>query len=386
MKKIGFLINPIAGMGGKVALKGTDGKEILAEAIIRGATPIAEKKAEQFFTELINSSLNKQLKFIIPQGKMGLDILQKNSKLIDAINYSILERISIPNTTTSLDTEAVVKELLLEKVELIIFVGGDGTAQDIHCVVGLNCPILGIPSGVKIHSGVFAQSVSKSVTIISRFLQDQVEFNEADIIDLDEAAFREGSLNSRLYGSCIVPQAPSLMQLTKTHMKYTDSEENNILGIIRYLNEEIKPEILYFLGGGSTIYKISRAFNSNVQNSKTLLGIDAVLDGRIIQTDLTESDILSLLDKYSAKSIRIVVTPIGGQGFILGRGNQQLSPEVIRKAGLDSIFIISTRSKIDNLPYRTLHVDTGDSKLDAQLIGYQKVLVDYNEYWVLKIE
>ncbi len=386
MIKIGFLINPIAGMGGKVALKGTDGKEIIAEAIRRGATPIAEKKATEFFQGIVNSSFGKQVEFLIPKGVMAENVIRDNPKFIKKLNFQIIEHISIPKTTTSMDTKRVVEEFLNKDVALIIFVGGDGTAQDVHSKVNNECPILGIPSGVKIHSSVFARSVQKSIDLIKKFAQGQTEFREAEIIDLDEVSFRKGILNTRLYGTCTVPHEPTLMQLTKTHIKITNSEENNIQGITDYLKEEISSKVLYILGSGSTIKKISNAFSKDVQKDKTLLGIDAVLNGKLIHRDMTESDILSLLQEYSNNQVNLILTPIGGQGFILGRGNQQISPEVIEKIGIKSILIIATRSKIDSLPNKVLHVDTGNFELDSKLMGYQKVLVDYNEYWTLKID
>jgi predicted polyphosphate/ATP-dependent NAD kinase len=385
MKKIGFLINPIAGMGGKVALKGTDGKNIVIEAIRRGAKPIADKKAKEFFEGIVKSSYTSNLEFLIPKGVMGENAIRKDPRTFKMLNFQIMEHISIPETTDSMDTKRIVEEFLQMDVALIIFVGGDGTAQDIHSVVNSECPILGIPSGVKIHSSVFAQSVEKSIDVTKKFAQGEVEFREAEVIDLDETAFRKGILNTRLYGICMVPHEPTLMQPTKTHTKITDNEENNIQGISEYLKEEIHHEVLYILGSGSTIKRISNAFSLEVQKSKTLLGIDAVLNGKLIRVDMTESDILSLLREFSEYRVYLILTPIGGQGFILGRGNQQLSPEVIEKIGLKSLMIIATRSKINNLPNKLLHVDTGNSELDRKLMGYQKVLVDYNEYWMLRI-
>ncbi|MHA1947677.1 MAG: ATP-NAD kinase family protein, partial [Candidatus Hodarchaeales archaeon] len=375
MKRIGFIINPIAGMGGKVALKGTDGDEILQEAIKRGATPITIPKAKFFFEGIINLALNEEIEFILPQGEMGEKLFNENPVLAEKIQRRILSQIPIKTITTSIDTNRVAKELKGLKVDLIIFVGGDGTAQDIFTAIGSKTPILGIPSGVKIHSGVFAQSTSKAIEIVKKFVNNQVEFTEVEIIDLDEDAFRKGILNTRLYGIGLVPQIPSLMQLTKSSTIYTDQEKDNIQGIIRTLRKEISQNTLYLLGSGSTIKDIAQAFGNEIYLNKTLLGIDIVYHNNLIKSDVSEREILYTLDLYPEIQKKLLITPIGGQGFILGRGNQQLSPNVIEKIGCSAIQVIATKSKIENLQKRVLHIDTGDPDLDKQLTGYQKVLV-----------
>ncbi|MHA2112424.1 MAG: ATP-NAD kinase family protein [Candidatus Hodarchaeales archaeon] len=376
MKRIGFIINPIAGMGGKVALKGTDGDEILQEAIKRGATPITIPKAKFFFEGIINLALNEEIEFILPQGEMGEKLFNENPVLAEKIQRRILSQIPIKTITTSIDTNRVAKELKGLKVDLIIFVGGDGTAQDIFTAIGSKTPILGIPSGVKIHSGVFAQSTSKAIEIVKKFVNNQVEFTEVEIIDLDEDAFRKGILNTRLYGIGLVPQIPSLMQLTKSSTIYTDQEKDNIQGIIRTLRKEISQNTLYLLGSGSTIKDIAQAFGNEIYLNKTLLGIDIVYHNNLIKSDVSEREILYTLDLYPEIQKKLLITPIGGQGFILGRGNQQLSPNVIEKIGCSAIQVIATKSKIENLQKRVLHIDTGDPDLDK----------DYNEYWMIMVD
>ncbi|MHA2174387.1 MAG: ATP-NAD kinase family protein [Candidatus Hodarchaeales archaeon] len=385
MRKIGFLINPIAGMGGKVALKGTDGEDILQKAIKLGATPVALNKAVSFFRAIKTYSTHKKIIFVIPQGKMGDAIFKNEKDLSQGFRLEVILNVKIPNKTTKNDTLAIVEELIKRKVELILFVGGDGTAQDVYSITGSKFPMMGLPSGVKIHSGVFAQSVEKGVEIINKFVQNSVSFIDAEIIDLDESDFRNDILNTRLFGTALVPQLPSLMQLTKTISQEFDSEEENIKGIIKFLREELHSETLYFIGSGTTIKRISVVFGENVGKKKSLLGIDAVLNNKMIRKDISENIILELIDIYSEIPTKLILTPIGGQGFILGRGNQQISPSVIKKIGIDSILIISTKLKINSLTNSTLHVDTGDSKLDQEFKGFHKVLVDYREYRMMKI-
>ncbi|MFX0171467.1 MAG: ATP-NAD kinase family protein [Candidatus Hodarchaeota archaeon] len=386
MKTIGLIINPIAGMGGKVGLKGTDSPEILQEARNRGAQPIAGQRTISFLKKLIKYPEHKKLYFIIPQGDMGEKIIGNSNTVSSTLFWQVITEIPIPKETNQKNTYVVAEYLKSIKVDLLIFVGGDGTARDIFQAVGSEFPVLGIPSGVKMHSGVFCHGINKGVQILRQFVQNNIQFVQSEIIDLDEEEFRQDRIITRLYGVCLIPQIPSLMQLSKLTSYFQDSEKDNLEGIIRSYKESIKPDILYILGSGSTIKELARAFSSEIYDQKTLLGIDAVQNLNLIGKDLGESEILFLLENRKNESIRIVVTIIGGQGFIFGRGNQQLSADVIRQVGLGHIDFVATRSKIKNLPNRRLYVDTGDLELNNQFPRYAKVLVDYNQYLMVKIE
>jgi predicted polyphosphate/ATP-dependent NAD kinase len=385
MKTIGLIINPIAGMGGKVGLKGTDSPEILQEAINRGAQPIAGERT-LFLKELIKYPEHKKMYFIIPQGDMGEKIIINSDTISSTLSWQVITEIPIPKETNKKNTCVIAEYLKTISVDLLIFVGGDGTARDILQAVGSEFPILGLPSGVKMHSGVFCHGIKKGVQILRQFVQNNVQFVQSEIIDLDEEEFRQDRIMTRLYGVCLVPQVPSLMQLSKLTSYFQDSEKENLEGIIRSYKESIKPDILYILGSGSTIRELAKAFNKEIYDQKTLLGIDAVQNFTLIGKDLTESEIINLLENRKGISVRIVVTIIGGQGFVFGRGNQQLSADVIRQVGLENVDIIATRSKIENLSNRKIYVDTGDPNLDRQFIGYIKVLVDYNNYQMVEIE
>lgn len=386
MKKVGLVVNPVAGMGGKVGLKGTDTLEILQEAINRGAQPIAGERTILFLKELIKYPEHKKMNFIIPQGDMGEKIIINSDTISSTLSWKVITEIPIPKETNKKNTCEIAKYLKMINVDLLIFVGGDGTARDVLQAVGSEFPILGIPSGVKMHSGVFCHGINKGVQILRQFVQNNVQFVQSEIIDLDEKEFRQDRIITRLYGVCLVPQVPSLMQLSKLTSYFQDSEKENLEGIIRSYKESIKPDILYILGSGSTIRELAKAFNKEIYDQKTLLGIDAVQNFTLIGKDLTESEIINLLENRKDISVRIVVTIIGGQGFVFGRGNQQLSADVIRQVGLENVDIIATRSKIENLSNRKIYVDTGDQNLDRQFIGYIKVLVDYNNYLMVEIE
>ena len=117
---------------------------------------------------------------------------------------------------------------------------------------------------------------------------------------------------------------------------------------------------------------------------KTLLGVDICRNKKLIAKDVNESEILQIISSNKAK---IVVSPIGNQGIILGRGNLQISPKVIRNAGKENIIVIATRYKLTSLPRAFLRVDTRDMELDETFKNsYIRVIVDYNEIRIVKIK
>ncbi|MHA1974907.1 MAG: ATP-NAD kinase family protein [Candidatus Hodarchaeales archaeon] len=386
MRTVGFLINPIAGMGGRVGLKGTDSSEILLKAIQRGAKPVAEVRAKMFLKAITAYPECDKIKFIVPQGKMGRDIFSQLKKEGKSLNFTILDNIAISEPSTNIDTFNTSKALVKLGVDLLIFVGGDGTARDVLKAIGHDTiPILGIPSGVKIHSGVFALTVNKAAQILVNFVNDRTEIVESEIIDLDENEFREDRIKTRMFGTALVPSVPTLLQVTKSSTNYSNSEIDNITALTNSLKPMIRTNEIYILGSGSTIKKISKAFGHRVFSAKTVLGIDIVKNDNILKKDAYEQEILEILDKYPKDKVTVILTPIGGQGFILGRGNQQISPKVVRTVGFNNFLIVATKNKIHNLADKTLHIDTGDPSLDKELSGYKKVLVDFNEFWMIKI-
>jgi predicted polyphosphate/ATP-dependent NAD kinase len=386
LKNIGLVTNPIAGMGGRVGLKGTDSLEILQEARRRGAIPQAHKRTEQLLVGLINFPEHSSCQLFVPQGKMGADTISKNPVLSTRLKWHVLGEMQTGGTTTRRDTINAAKLMLEKKIDLLVFVGGDGTAQDIFEAVGRNVPILGIPAGVKIHSGVFAQGITSGVELICQFINGDTQLVDAEIIDLDEQAYRENHLMTNLHGVAMVPHIPTLLQPTKLSSMMIDLEKDNLKGIIETFQETIHSNVIYLLGPGSTLKELAQAFGQTIYKEKTLLGIDAVQDHTMIGKDLSEGKILNILEHQNDQEVKIIVTPIGGQGFIFGRGNQPFSPQVIRKVGIKQIEIVSTRTKLNMLPQKILRVDTGDLNLDAQFPSHAKVLMDYDLYEMIPIE
>jgi predicted polyphosphate/ATP-dependent NAD kinase len=368
-KTIGFIINPIAGMGGAVGLKGTDGKTILNKAISLGAKPIASQRAETFLSELY--LVKKSLKLIVGAGCMGENQAAK-------CGFTFGVKGESKNETTPQDTQNIAKGMVKAGVDLLVFCGGDGTTRDILKAVGMKVPVLGVPTGVKMHSALFAVSPQAAARVAISYLWGGLPLREAEVMDVDEQAFREGRLSAELYGYMLSPYEPHLIQGNKLASPMTESEVRNQAAIAIYIIEEMKPDIVYIIGPGTT----TRTIGDLLDAKKTLLGVDLFQNKRIIASDTNEKQIIQAVD---GKAARIIVTPIGGQGFIFGRGNQQISPKVIRQVGLDNIVVIATKSKLDRL--KSLRVDTGDTELENELKAHEiNVVTDYKITQKMNIE
>ncbi len=365
---MGFILNPIAGMGGAVGLKGTDG-EAYSLAVERGAKPVSPSRALLF----LNNIDIEDFKIYAADKPMGRDVVERSRH-----RDKLVKIYPVKNTpTTRQDTIEIAREMVRDDVDIIVFVGGDGTARDIYSAVDQEKPVLGIPSGVKIYSAVFAVNPRAAAIVFREFVKGNTSIVEREVLDIDEEAFRRNVLNIKLYGYLKVPVIKEYIQSMKSPSPLTGSEEENKNAIARYVVEEIMDnDTLYLLGPGSTV----KAINKVLKQPYTLLGVDALYNYKVIGLDLWEKQILELINKYG--DTKIIVTPIGGQGFIFGRGNQQFTPKILRLVGRENIIIIATWDKIRGLD--VLRIDTGDPDLDKILSGYYKVVVDYNRYVVKK--
>ncbi|MEW6069166.1 MAG: ATP-NAD kinase family protein [Candidatus Thermoplasmatota archaeon] len=366
MKKIGFLINPIAGMGGAVGLKGTNGKA-LEQALKLGAKPIALTRAENALSNLIEEK--EKIKFYTCSSKMGSEVLKKLG-----FQYEIVYKAG--ETTTAQDTKNACLKFLTKKVDLILFCGGDGTAKDIYEIVNKKTPILGIPAGVKMHSAVFGANPKATAELVAEFLTDVLPIREVEIMDTDEEKYRDNILATKLFGYGVTIYKPLLVQLGKGIFE-SATEELAKEDIAKYVIELLEKDRLYILGAGTTIQKITELLGLE----KTLLGIDVIKNNSLVAKDVNEEKLLKILEKE--KKVSIIISPIGAQGFIFGRGNQQLSAKVIKKVGLENIIVVATPYKLAQTPY--LLVDTGDEELDKALAGYRKIITGYHEMEMKKI-
>ncbi|MCC6887883.1 MAG: ATP-NAD kinase family protein [Hyphomicrobiales bacterium] len=376
MARIGFVINPIAGMGGRVGLKGTDG--MVSEAARRGARPIANERAMEALRELKRLLEGEPgaplIEWRTVSGAMGEDALRSAGFAKVAVVHRAAAHPSAQDTCTAVET------FLGEGVDLVLFCGGDGTARDICTVTGPRTPILGIPAGVKMYSGVFGITPTGTARTVVRYLLREIGLAQVDILDLDEERYRQDEWAVRLYMSATTPFEPSTVQAAKALIAGADEQAVKD-DIAAHLQEEIggRPDCVFLLGPGSTLQAVARALHVH----KTLLGIDAIADGRVIGTDLAEQPILKLLTRYRER--KLVLSPIGAQGFVLGRGNQPLSPDVIRAIGVDNMILVATPAKLARTPF--LRFDTGDKTLDADLIArkFLTVIIGYHRLRLVRI-
>ncbi len=352
-------------MGGSVGLKGTDG-DMHRRAVELGAQPVAPQRALEFLQHLSDPAA---LTLLAAPGPMGGDTVVQARLACTVIGAAA-------GPTTPEDTRRIAAEMLAAGAELIAFVGGDGTARDICDAVGLAHPVVAVPAGVKVYSGVFAVSPRAAAEMVDGWLSG-CDLGEEEVLDIDEDAFRDGRLDSRLYGALLVPQIAPLIQGGKQAFGGI-SQRQAKQEVGAYLAEGLKPETLYLLGPGTTVKALADALGL----AKTLLGVDAVYNGELVGTDLNERAILKLLAAHP--NAAIVVAPLGGNGFILGRGNKQFTPVVIRQVGADQLMVISTKQKLGSL--KCLRVDTGDRDLDEQLAGYRSVLVGYRYSKMMPVE
>ena len=173
MRKLGVIVNPVAGMGGRVGLKGSDGIEILEKARKMGAKPEAPRRAAEALKVIAN--IKDQIKVYAYPHEMGAD-----ECLEAGLEPEVIGSIK-SGATRPEDTMEAARLMVAKEVDLILFAGGDGTARNIHTAIGANnIPVLGIPAGVKIHSAVYAINPRSAGEVASLYLQGKVvEIKEA---------------------------------------------------------------------------------------------------------------------------------------------------------------------------------------------------------------
>jgi predicted polyphosphate/ATP-dependent NAD kinase len=365
-----LIVNPVAGLGGRVGLKGSDDLVIQQRARRLGAKPEAGIRTASALDEL--EGLRGRIEIVTYPGEMGAEALVSRGfrvKVIGAIKSG---------QTTSADTSEAAVQMERMGAQLLLFAGGDGTARDIYDAVGLGQPVLGIPAGVKIHSAVFGVGPRSAGETARRFLErERMQLREREVMDIDEAALRRGRVSARLYGFLNVPYDDRLVQCKK--MPNPPSDHLALQEIAQEVVDLMKPDLLYLLGPGTT----TRAIATRLGIPKTLTGVDVVEKSGLIATDVSESELLILV---AGRPAGVIVAPIGGQGFLFGRGNQQISPAVLAAIQRDDIICISTPGKLAELRGRPLLVDTGDRRVDRALAGYIPIITGYQERVVYRVE
>ncbi len=359
--KVGLIVNPVAGMGGKVGLKGTDGPEVVERAKELGAEPVAPERAVKALKEL--NGLGERIDILTCSDEMGADECDESG-----LDHRIILEIETGNTAPE-DTRRAAERILDEGADILLFAGGDGTARDVLEAVDKEIPVLGIPTGVKMHSAVFANTPEIAGKLAKRYLGRGLPLREAEVMDVDEEAFRNNELDTDLKGYAMTPYDPRWVQAAKSPTVSSGSEKEDQKSIAEYVVQRMDDGRLYALGPGTTTRAVAEELGIN---NSTLLGVDLIMDGKLLAKDVTEDRILDEIDEDNAT---IIVSPIGKQGFIFGRGNQQISPKVLKKVGTDNLMILATPNKL--IETSTLKVDTGDPDLDEEIRGYVRVILSY---------
>lgn len=368
-RKLGLIVNPIAGLGGKVGLKGSDGVAIQRRAFELGAVPESLTRAVQALERL--APIKDEFTLHTYPAEMGEEAAQQCG-----LSFEVIGSIKTGQTTAA-DTKDAAKAMQRLGVDLLLFAGGDGTARDIADVIGDDVLVLGIPTGVKMHSAGFAVTPIAAGELALATLQGRIRRKrEVEVMDIDEDALRQGAVSPKLYGYLRAPYEDRLVQGAKIPSRGGDKAamEAISLQIIDHMDEEA----LYIVGPGTT----TRAILGKLKLEKTLVGVDVVDKSRLLARDVNESQLLDLLEGRVAK---IIVTPIGGQGYLFGRGNQQISPKVIKQVDRDNIIVVATPNKMDALRGRPLLVDTCDVETDRLLSGYVRVVCGYSDYRMVRV-
>ncbi|AUI83046.1 ATP-NAD kinase family protein [Alteromonas macleodii] len=363
--KLGVVVNPFAGIGGALALKGSDGAEIREKALAMGA----EKKANEKMAKALSilEALSGRFTVVTASGDMGETICESLG-----IPYEVIYTADAVQTEGE-DSERAAKAMVDANVDLLLFAGGDGTARNICSVVGTQVPVLGVPAGCKIHSGVYCVSPSAAGQVVSQMIAGElVSEMDAEVRDIDENAFREGKVIAKHYGEMRVPAELTYVQAVKMGGK--EDEALVLDDIAAYVGEIIddEPDTYFVMGSGSTVGAVMDFLG--LEN--TLLGVDVVKQGELIASDVTASELIALTHD---KPTKVILTVIGGQGHILGRGNQQLSPAFIRQIGKQNMLVVATKQKLQALNGKPLRLDSSDAMLDAELAGAFTVITGYKD-------
>ena len=367
-RRIGMIVNPDAGLGGRLGFKGSDGRA--EEARAAGAEDRAGPRMRQTLERCQNRL--EGVEILTCSGRMGSDWMQMEHTVV----------FETPEQTSAETTQQAVGTLCEAGIELLLYAGGDGTTRDIiEALSNPDLPVIGVPGGVKMHSGCFAASPNAAAEVLIAWLEGDLLLARTEVMDLDEEVYREGRWSVRMYGEAMMPASPRWMQGAKMRVEASEEDE-----VVEALGDHIREvlvedsERLIIWGSGGTL----RTIAENLGFSPTLLGIDATVGENQVGTDLNEASLLELIAQHQG-DCTLLVSPMGGQGFLLGRGNLQLSPDVLREIGIDDVLGVVTPSKM--LTVSQLRIDTGDAELDAQFQEkkYLKVLQGYRTTRLLRV-
>ncbi|WP_066966002.1 ATP-NAD kinase family protein [Microbulbifer sp. Q7] len=373
LKKLGLIINPWAGIGGPAGLKGSDGVDTVARALQAGIQPQSHKRAEIALQALLPFA--DTLEIVTFAGDMGETLARALGFTVAVVGAAESGR------STPEDSEAAANAIRAAGADLIVFAGGDGTARNMVNALGDNFPVLGIPAGVKMHSACFAISPKAGGEVLRRLMAGElVDLHQREVRDIDEKSFREGRVSTRYYGELLVPEEGHFLQAVKNAGREVEelAVADIAAGIIEQMDEQ-DPNTLYIFGPGST----TLAVLSELGAEGTLLGVDLWRGGNLLAADVNALQIEDAIRRHREENaenpVKIVLTAIGGQGHLIGRGNQQLSPAVLQAVGREHLMVVATKTKITELGGRPLLIDSGDPSLDASWGGFIPVVTGYRD-------
>lgn len=368
--KVGLVVNPWAGIGGPSGLKGSDGADSVRTALAAGCLPQVGARLAAMFAAC--GAAAQAARWYAAAGPMGEDALRAAGMTVEAC-------VPVDEPSQAADTRRAVAALAALGIDLLLFAGGDGTARDVLdglrvAGAGHALPVLGLPAGVKMQSAVFATTPTAAGLLLRQLLRGGLRgSSDAEVLDLDEEALRRGEIAPRLYGYLEIPVAPALTQGGKTRAASGSGAQR--LAIARGFAQEMDPHALYLVGPGST----TQALLSVLGVEGSLLGVDAVRgDGALLARDATRAGLEALAERWAGPP-HLVLSPIGGQGLVLGRGNQQISPRLLRAAGRQGLHVLAAPAKLRSLHGGVLRMDSGDAELDRQFDGYLAVVTGYRE-------
>jgi predicted polyphosphate/ATP-dependent NAD kinase len=366
--RLGVIVNPVSGLGGTAALKGSDGAAIQTEALARGAVPRATERMRQALEAC--RDVHDRLQILTWGGAMGSDA-------VSDFDLQVVQLGASEPPTSAADTRRAAAALTAAGIDLLLFAGGDGTARDLLDALPPGLPVLGVPAGVKMHSGVFALTPADAGALIRQLLEGELVASvSAEVRDVDEPALREGRVSSRFYGELSVPAFGRFMQ----HVKSGGREDEALVvsEIAEFVAERLRERGgMWVLGAGSTL----AAVKERLGVPPTLLGVDIVNHGELLVADADARAIEEHVDAAST----LVLSFTRGQGFLLGRGNQQLTAQAVQRIPRANLWVVGSRTKLLSLEGRPLHVDTGDVALDHRLAGLIEVITGYDDAILYRI-
>jgi len=374
--KLGLIINPLAGLGGPAGLKGSDHHDTVALAMERGVRSVVNDRVAAMLSILKDrfSELNKSLEIVTAGGAMGEFACEPFNS-----TFKVTSVYATPDHTSSSDTLNAAKLIKAQQIDLLVFAGGDGTARDVYQAVGKDQAVLGLPAGVKMHSGVFAVTPKAVGSVIESLMSHRlVSARMAEVRDIDETAFAQGRVSTQYFGEMLIPDDQLLVQCVKCSGMIED--ELMLDELCAFIMEELDNDTLYILGSGGTLKALKSTMGIE---SPTLLGVDVWYQGEVLAQDVHEKQLYEMVKLYP--KARIMLSIIGGQGIVLGRGNQQISPRIIEYVGLDNLDFLATQSKIIALEGKPLRIDSGSDKLDRKLSGFRKIICAYDDALLYEI-